>query len=79
MIIFFLVINKGISDTFDAISKVYSCRVDDILMAGNKLVKEFVSETKNQNIVKENETKTKQKYRVCIKYFSLKKLVVLLI
>ncbi|XP_060834343.1 uncharacterized protein LOC132917566 isoform X2 [Rhopalosiphum padi] len=52
-----------ISNTFDAISKVYSCRVDDIWITGNKLIKEFVSETKNKKLVKENETKTKQKYR----------------
>ncbi|XP_060873433.1 uncharacterized protein LOC132947207 [Metopolophium dirhodum] len=52
-----------ISNTFDAISKVYSCRVDDILNTGNKLVKEFVAETKNKKLVKENETKTKQKSR----------------
>ncbi|XP_022166487.1 uncharacterized protein LOC111031018 [Myzus persicae] len=53
----------GISNTFDAISKVYSCRVDDILISGNKLVKEFVAEAKNQNLVKENAAKTKQKCR----------------
>ncbi|KAL4089054.1 hypothetical protein QTP88_024132 [Uroleucon formosanum] len=52
-----------ISNTFDAISKVYSCRVDDILMTGNKLVNEFVAETKNNKLLKESETKTKQKYR----------------
>lgn len=71
MIVFFI-LNKGISNTFDAISKVYSCRVDDILISGNKLVKEFVAEAKNQNLVKENAAKTKQKCRVCIKYLSLK-------
>ncbi|XP_026805004.1 uncharacterized protein LOC113548360 isoform X2 [Rhopalosiphum maidis] len=52
-----------ISNTFDAMSKVYSCRVDDIWITGNKLIKEFVSETKNKKLVKENEIKTKQKYR----------------
>jgi len=63
---------KAISNTFDAISKVYSCRVDDVLMTGNKLVKEFVAETKNKKVVEENETKTKQKPRVCYKYLSFK-------
>ncbi|XP_027843468.2 uncharacterized protein LOC114124420 [Aphis gossypii] len=52
-----------ISNTFDAISKVYSCRVDDIWITGNKLIKEFLSEIKNKKFVKENETKIKQKYR----------------
>ncbi|CAI6362729.1 unnamed protein product [Macrosiphum euphorbiae] len=54
-----------ISNTFDAISKVYSCRVDYVLKTGNKLIKEFVAETKNKKLVKEkeNETKTKQKSR----------------
>ncbi|XP_029345990.1 uncharacterized protein LOC100573630 isoform X1 [Acyrthosiphon pisum] len=52
-----------ISNTFDAISKVYSCRVDDILSTGNKLIKEFVAETKNKKLVKENEAKPKQKSR----------------
>jgi len=50
---------------------VYSCRVDYVLKSGNKLIKEFVAETKNKKLVKEkeNETKTKQKSRVCFKYF----------
>ncbi|XP_025207798.1 uncharacterized protein LOC112603457 [Melanaphis sacchari] len=52
-----------ITNTFDAISKVYSCRVDDIWTTGNKLIKEFVSETKHKKLIKENETKTKQKHR----------------
>jgi len=47
---------------------VYSCRADDILINGNKLVKEFLAEGKNIKLVKESETKTKQKYRVCFKY-----------
>jgi len=50
---------------------VYSCRVDDIWITGNKLIKEFVSETKNKKLVKENETKTKQKYRVCLNIYHL--------
>jgi len=51
---------------------VYSCRVDDIWITGNKLIKDFLSEIKNKKFVKENEIKIKQKYRVYFKYLSFK-------
>lgn len=59
---------KDIGITFDAISKVYTCRVDDVLASGNKLVKEFIMETKNkQNKValKKQEIDKMKPARVC--------------
>lgn len=31
---------------FDAMGRVYACRVDEFLNVGNKLIKEFVAEQK---------------------------------
>lgn len=72
MIVFIFSKLKKISSTFDAISKVYSCRVDDFYTTGNKMVKEFVSEIKSKKLIQENDTKTKLKHRVCSKYLSFK-------
>lgn len=56
---------KEISNTFDAMSKVYTCRVDDFLTMGNKLVKEFLLEL-NHKKYEQNEMISKPN-RVCYK------------
>lgn len=66
----FCFIKKEISNSFDAISKVYACRVDDIWIKGSKLIKDFLAEANHTNkiYVTNNEIKIKP-IRVCLKLF----------
>jgi len=58
------------SDTFDAINKVYTCRADDVLTSGNKLIKLFMAEKKNVNTTEVEKNENKIRPGVCFKQFS---------
>jgi len=58
------------SNIFDAMSKVYSCRADDILTSGNKLIKLFMAERKNVNTTEVEKHENKIRLGVCFKQFS---------